>query len=164
MSGKSSMRIGAICVVGLIGSQVQCEALGSSSNERPWAAEHIESLPPDIRHRIAAREAACGNRAAAGHYFSLSIVAGGLQFRSLHFEDFACANRVSICDARGCLHEVYLKSGGRYRLVLSARARDVKLTNEGGVAGLEVNYGVSNQLFRWDRTRFVPAAAASRPR
>ena len=96
--------------------------------------------------------------------FSVSIVAGGLQFTSLHFEEFACTNRASLCNAHGCLHEVYLEAGGRHRLVFSARARDVRLSNDGGVAGIEVNYGASNQFFRWDRTRFVPAAAMSRPR
>jgi hypothetical protein len=164
MFGQSRMRMGAICALALIASQMQCAARGSSSNKRPWAPEYIDSLPPDIRRGIVVREAACGNKAAAGHYFSVLIVASGLQFQSLHFEDFVCANRASVCNANGCLHEAYVESGGRHRLVFRARARDVRLTNEGGVAGLEVNYGVSNQFFRWDRTRFVPAAAASRPR
>lgn len=164
MSRQSLICMGAICAFSLLASQLQCAARGSSSNERPWAAEHIDSLPPDIRHGIAAREAACGNKAAAGHYFSVSILVGGLHFTSLHFEEFACANRASLCNAHGCLHEVYLESGGRHRLVFSARAWDVRLSNDGGVAGIEVNYGASNQFFRWDRTRFVPAAAMSRPR
>ena len=158
MFGQSRMLIGAICAMGLLASQMQCAARGSSSSERPWAAEHIDNLPPDIRRRIAARETACGNQAAAGHYFSVSIVAGGLRFRSLHFEEFACVNRASLCNARGCLHEVYLESGGRHRLVFSARAHDLKMI-DGAAAGIEVNYGTSNQLFRWNGTRFVPASA-----
>ena len=110
---KTALGIGAICALGLIASHSQCTARGSSSNERPWAAEHVDNLPPDIPRAVAAREAAGGNKAAAGHYFSVSIVAGGLRFRSLHFEDFACSNRASVCNAHGCLHEVYLESGGR---------------------------------------------------
>lgn len=135
----------------------------SMAAERPHAAEHIERLPADLRRGIVARERACGNRAAAGHYFSVSIVAGGLRFISLHFEEFVCANRASVCNASGCLHEVYLESGGRHRLVFSVRARDVKMT-DGDAAGIEVNFGTSHRFFKWNGARFVPASAASRSR
>jgi hypothetical protein len=57
----------------------------------------------------------------------------------LHFEDFACANRTAVCNGGGCLHEVYLESGDRHRLVFSARAWEVRLTNESGVVGIEVS-------------------------
>jgi hypothetical protein len=164
MFGQSHMRMGATCAVGLIASQMQCAARGTSSTERPWAAEHINTLPPDIRRGIAVRESACGNRAAAGHYFSVSITAGGLRFWSVHFEDFACEKRAAVCRTEGCLHEVYLESRGHQRLVFSAYARDLKMTDTGGVAGVEVNHGTSNQFFRWNGTRFVPESATSRSR
>ena len=150
--------LGVLFAVGLANGQ--CAARGSSSSERPWAAEHVDNLPPDIRRAVATREAACGNKAAAGHYFSVSIVAGGLRFRSLHFEDFACANRASICNAQGCLHEVYLESRGRNRLVFSVRASDLKMTDGAG-AGIEVNYGTSSQFYRWNGARFAPASVRS---
>lgn len=135
----------------------QAQARGSMATERPWASEHIDRLPADIRRGIVARERACGNAAAAGHYFSVSIEAGGRNFVSLHFEDFACTNRAAVCNGGGCLHEVYLDTGGRHRLVFSARARELRLTNDGGVAGIEVSHGVSKKLFRWSGRRFVPA-------
>lgn len=130
---------------------------GSMATERPWASEHIEALPADIRRGIVARERACGNAAAAGHYFSVSIEAGGRRFLSLHFEDFACTNRAALCNGGGCLHEVYLESWGRHRLVFSARARDVRLTNDGGAAGIEVTQGASKKLFRWNGRSFAPS-------
>ena len=82
---------------------------------------------------------------------------------SLHFEDFVCANRAAVCNAGECLHEVYLESGGRHRLVFSVHARDLKMT-DGAAAGIEVNHGTSNQFFRWNGARFVPASATSRSR
>ena len=51
----------------------QALARGSMATERPWASEHIEGLPADIRRAVVARERACGNAAAAAHYFSVSI-------------------------------------------------------------------------------------------
>lgn len=141
----------------------QAVARGSMAAERPWASEHIEGLPADIRRGVLAHERACGNSAAAGHYFSVSIDTGGQRFVSLHFEEFVCANRGAVCNAAGCLHEIYLESGGRHRLVFSVRAHDLKMT-DGGAAGLEVNYGTSNQFFRWNGARFVPASATSRSR
>jgi hypothetical protein len=55
------------------------------------------------------------------------------------------------------LHEVYLESGSRHRLVFSAHARDVKLTNDAGIAGIEVTRGASKVPFRWNGRSFVPA-------
>lgn len=60
----------------------QAAGRGSSGSENPWAAEHIEGLPADIRRGITARERACGNKAAARHYFSVSIEAQGRRFTS----------------------------------------------------------------------------------
>lgn len=135
----------------------QASARSGMAAERPWASEHIEGLPADIRRRIVALERACGNAAAAAHYFSASIEPGGQRFVSLHFEDFACANRAAVCNGGGCLHEVYLESGDRHRLVFSARAWEVRLTNESGVVGIEVSQGGSNKLFRWNGRSFAPA-------
>lgn len=91
----------------------------------------------------------------------MSIEAGGQSFVSLHFEDFVCTNRATICNVDGCLHEIYLESRGRYRLVFSTRAGDVRLTNDGGVVGIEVNYRTSNRFFKWNGAHFVPASAKS---
>ncbi|WP_233024206.1 hypothetical protein [Rhodopseudomonas boonkerdii] len=137
----------------------QSIARGSMATERPWASEHVEGLPADIRREVVARGRACGNAAAAAHYFSVSIEAGGRRFVSLHFEDLACTNRAAVCDGGGCLHEIYLESGGRHRLVFSVRTRDVRLRKEGGVAGIEVDYGTTHKIFRWNGARFVSVSA-----
>lgn len=154
---------GALLLLGWLLTCGQSTARGSFATENPWASEHIEGLPADIRRGIFARERACGSAAAAGHYFSVSMAARGRRFVSLHFEDFACANRAAVCNLHGCLHEVYLESRGRHRLVFSVRARDLKMTG-GGAAGIEVNYGTSNRFFRWDGMRFVPESTTSRSR
>jgi hypothetical protein len=133
------------------------QARGGVATERPQAVEHIEGLSADLRRGIGARERACGNAAAASHYFSVSIQAGGLRFVSLHFEDFVCTNRAAICNDDGCLHEIYLESRGRHRLVFSARAREVRLTNDGGIAGIVVTQGSSRKLFRWNGRSFALA-------
>lgn len=132
----------------------QAMARASSATENPWAAEHIEGLPPDIRRAVVARERACNNTAAATHYFAVSIEAGGRRFVSLHFEDFACVSRAAVCNG-GCLHEVYLESGRRQRLVFSTRAHDLRMFKEGGTVGLEVTGGPSAGRFRWEGPRFV---------
>ena len=132
------------------------DALGSSGGENPWSAEHVGGLPADIRSAVDARARACGNAAAARHYFSTSITVGGRLFRSLHFEDFACGNRVAVCRADGCLHEVYLESNNHYRRVFSTYAGDMKMSSEAGVLVIEVTGGRSSGRYRWDSNRFVP--------
>lgn len=157
---KAPRRISLAGALLLLGSLLTCgqsTARGSFATENPWASEHIEGLPADIRRGIFARESACGSAAAAGHYFSVSIEAGGLRFVSLHFEDFACANRAAVCNGGGCLHEVYLESRGRHRLVFSVRARDLRMFEDGGAVGLMVTGGKSDRFFRWDGHRFVAA-------
>lgn len=128
------------------------------ATERPWAAEHIEGLPPDIRREVIGRAHACGNKPAAAHYFSVSIQAGGTRFVSLHFEDFACMNRAAVCDDGLCLHRLYLNSHGRQRLVFSTRARDLRMFNDGNTVGFEVMGGPSAGLYRWQGRRFVRSA------
>lgn len=104
-----------------------------------FAAEHIEALPPEIQRKLSARARACGNKAAAAHYFSVSIGTNGQHFISLHFEDFACQNRTTICRGGLCLHEVYLQSRAGPRLVFSAHARDLKMVDDDDTIGLEVS-------------------------
>ncbi|WP_245270125.1 hypothetical protein [Nitrobacter hamburgensis] len=150
-----SMTAGAICLLAaLIDMHAVAAARGGLASENPLAAEHVDALPTDIRRAVAIRKRACGNKAAAAHYFSVSIEAGGRRFVSLHFEDFVCANRAAVCVADRCLHEVYLESHGRYRIVFRTHASDLKLINA-GAAGIEVTDGTSRQFFRWNGRRFV---------
>jgi hypothetical protein len=147
-----------VTVALLLGSLLACgpaTARGSFVTENPWASEHIEGLPRDIRRGIVGRAHACGSTAAATHYFSVSIEVGGRRFVSLHFEDFGCANRAVFNG--GCLHEVYLESGGRHRLVFSTRAR-LRMFNDGGALGFEVTGGPSAGRYRWQGGRFVRSA------
>lgn len=69
-------RMGVMMVALLLGWPLACGqamARASSATENPWAAEHIEGLPSDIRTEVRARARAYGNKAAAVHYFSVSI-------------------------------------------------------------------------------------------
>lgn len=158
MGQHEVIKRGAILLLGgLLDMQMTAAARGGFATEHPFAAEHIDALPADIRREVAKREGACGKKASAAHYFAVSIEAGGQRFVSLHFEEFACPNLAAVCDASGCIHEVYAESRGRYRLVFRQMARDVKLTNDEGVAGMEVVYDSSRVSLRWTGRDFVPA-------
>ena len=135
-------------------------ARASSATENPWAAEHIEGLPSDIRSAVRARARACGNKAAAVHYFSVSIATAGARFVSLHFEDFACTTRAAICDDEICLHQLYLDLRGRQRLVFSTRAHDLRMFNDGDTVGIEVIGGPSAGCYRWQGGHFVRSAVS----
>jgi len=132
-------------------------ARGGMKQEYPYAAEHIEGLPADVKRAVLTHERACGGNAAATHYFSVSITTSTQSFLSLHFENFSCPNRGALCTAAGCLHEVYAGRGTAYRRVFSVYAEDVQLTNAGGVVGLEVRRGGTGQHFRWNGSGFAPA-------
>lgn len=152
--------VAAGCILlfaGLIDMRGTTAARGSFAAEQPWAAEHIDALPNDIRREISKYEQLCGSKALAGHYFAVSIEAGIHKFVSLHFEDFACAKRAAVCNADGCLHEVFVESRGGHRLVFNAYARDVKLSNDRGVIGLRVEKENSTFFLRWNGRSFFPA-------
>lgn len=165
MAQHEIIRIGAVLLlVGLLDMKMTVAARGGFATEHPFAAEHFDALPADIRREAAKREGACGKKASAAHYFAVSIEAQGRRFVSLHFEEFACPNRDAICNSSGCVHEVYAESRGRYRLVFRQMARDVKLTNEEGVAGMEVIYDTSKESLRWTGRAFVPAGRVKNKR
>lgn len=131
------------------------EARGSFATENPWAAEHIDALPTDIRRAITRRERACGGPAAAGHYFSVSIDASGRRFIALHFENFHCPGSRPVCDATGCLHEVFVEKAGRQVRVFAISADEMNMTNAGGIAGLEVTRGRIKTRLKWNGGQFV---------
>lgn len=156
-------RMGVATFAPLLGWSLACDqamARASSATENPWAAEHIEGLPSDIRSEVRARARACGNKAAAVHYFAVSIATAGARFVSLHFEDFACANRAAICHDGICLHQLYLDLRGRQRLIFSARAHDLRMFNDGNTVGIEVIGGPSAGRYRWQGRSFVRSAVS----
>jgi len=126
---------------------------GVQTKEDFYTKQHVERLPADIRNSLKLLESACGAQATAAHYFSTTIDVGGLQFRLLHFENFACADRTAVCRPNGCLHEVFLISNGRSKRVFRAYARDLELTDLGGVPGL-IDTSTSSQMFRWNGRSF----------
>lgn len=134
----------------------QVSARSGMAAEKPWASEHIEGLPDDVRRRVAVLERDCGNPAAAGHYFSGLIEAGGWRFLSLHFEEFACSNRAAVCDSNGCLHEIYVESRSGYQVVFRTKASDVRMTNDKGIAEIEVSQRGNMQTYRWNGRSFRP--------
>ena len=154
------MRTGLILMVlgtVLVFPVMENEAKGRSgiAREHPYAAEHIDLLPGDIKRSLQSLERSCGKQDTAAHYFSTTIAAGELLFRSLHFEDFACGRREAVCRFNGCLHEIYLEWGGRSRRVFSAYVSDVKLINIGDTIGLEITGGRHTKLV-WNGHAFVP--------
>jgi hypothetical protein len=161
--GKKNLRsfsAGAVCLIAVTsGLLVPAGAAASFATEYPWAAEHIEKLPPDIRREVSRRERACGSGALAGHYFAVSIEGRGQRFVSLHFEDFSCADRAQVCRGGACLHEIFVESGGRHRVVFSRYVEDVRMTNDQGAVGLEILHGGTRQTLRWNGRNFVPATA-----
>src|SRR5262249_6593257 len=83
-----------------------------------WNPEHIRGLPSEVRNALAHT---CGNAQAAHQFASYSQ---GLRVLVLHFEHFRCGDRGARCTQAGCLHQVYTKTDGRYRLLRSYYASD----------------------------------------
>ena len=101
---------------------------GRMPGEDRWASAHIDNLPPEIRHAIVPYAPICGGSLAAEHQFSTYFKRGQVRLVALHFERLRCGDKTPICTARGCLHQVYISNGGRYRLLSSSYVPEIDLT------------------------------------
>ena len=97
----------AVVAALLIGGSTLAKGTTYRSEDR-FNPQHIQSLPPEIRASI---EHQCDLPRALHDFAAYSddrIV--------LHYEHFYCQGRDVFCNASGCLHQVYVSSGGHYRL------------------------------------------------
>jgi len=72
--------------------------------------QHINGLPVEVRNALTHM---CRG-AQAQHQFAR--YSQHLQVLVLHFEHFRCGEGRATCTRAGCLHQVYVSTGGRYRL------------------------------------------------
>jgi hypothetical protein len=73
--------------------------------------QHINGLPAEVRNALAHM---CRG-AQAQHQFA--GYSQNLRTLVLHFEHLHCADHDTFCTHAGCLHQVYISTGGRYRLL-----------------------------------------------
>jgi hypothetical protein len=134
-------------------------ARGGLHMEDPWASDHIEGLPPEIRQNVSKQARICGP-ARAQHYFSRSLSPSNSRYNfiSLHFEEFGCDHRTAICRPSGCLHQVYASSGAGYRLVLSGYVGELELKAIDGQVAIETSCPHSAEacfrIQRWNGSNF----------
>jgi hypothetical protein len=107
---------------------VCAQAKSALPSEDRWNPQHISGLPAEIRSAIAPFARACGGRPAAEHSFATYFQRGTAKLIGLHFEHLRCPNRAAVCSAAGCLHQVYISTGGRYRLLSSSHVPELDLT------------------------------------
>ena len=79
----------------------------------PLNPQHINGLPAEVRNALAHM---CRG-AQAQHQFA--AYSQNSQVLVLHFERLRCGDRVALCTRAGCLHQVYVSTGGQYRLLRS---------------------------------------------
>jgi hypothetical protein len=136
-------------------------ARGAISRTDVASTRHIEELPPEIRNALRRWASACGTPLTAkrlfAHYLGDKTV--GYWLISLHFHELGCANRPALCTSLGCLHQVYISSGGTYRLVFSANVPELTLSLLDHTPAIEIDGDISSsqspRVLRWNGRRFV---------
>ena len=81
--------------------------------DHPWNPDHISQLPPEVRSAI---NHLCGPSSRAAHYFA--TYSDKSRLLNLHFEHSQCPSQI-VCTQAGCLHQVYILTNKRYRLLRS---------------------------------------------
>ena len=109
---------------GLVSAQARG---GRIQPEDGWNPQHLTGLPVEVRNAIASYARVCGPLAAE-HSFVRYFQSGNAKLIGLHFEHLRCGNRAAVCKAAGCLHQVYISTGGRYRLLSSSYVPELDLT------------------------------------
>jgi hypothetical protein len=117
-----------LALFALEGGLISVEARGGMRLEDRWNPQHIDGLPAEVRSAIAPYAHACGGKLAAEHPFASFFQSGTANLIGLHFEHLRCGNRAAVCTAAGCLHQVYISTGGRYRLLRSSYVPELDLT------------------------------------
>ncbi len=107
-----SVAVGLLLILG--SAAAPASARSGLPAESPWNEQHIGGLPDEIRGALVRM---CGASLKAQHYFAL--YSQDSRFITLHFEQARCGERGMMCTSAGCLHQVYERSGGRYRLLKS---------------------------------------------
>jgi hypothetical protein len=121
--------LAATAVAMTLGSSLAvANAAGGMHIDDRWNPQHIDGLPVEIRAAIAPFARVCGEPLAAGHAFARYLQKGSVKLVGLHFEHLRCDDRMRICKASGCLHQVYISYGGAYRLFRSSYVRELDLT------------------------------------
>jgi len=84
-----------------------------SALDPPLNPQHINGLPAEVRSALAHM---CRGAQAQHRFAGYSQ---NLRTLVLHFEYLHCGDRNAFCTKAGCLHQVYVSDGGRYRLLRS---------------------------------------------
>jgi hypothetical protein len=106
-------RICAIVAVLLLTCLQSSAQGGNFRTEDRYNPQHIDNLPLEIRNSILHRCSMPKALHPFASYFDSS------QRIVLHFEHFVCDGDGTYCTPSGCLHQVWVSSGGHYRLVRS---------------------------------------------
>jgi hypothetical protein len=117
-----------VVLLGLAAGLTSAAARGAMPSEDRWNPQHIDGLPAEIRSAIAKYARVCGGTLAAEHAFALYFQRGAVSLIGLHFEHLRCEARAAVCTAHGCLHQVYISTGGRYHLLSSSYVSELDLT------------------------------------
>jgi hypothetical protein len=114
-------RLSAIAATILLFSFADRPAFARGSqvgHDDPSDSERIERLPPEVRNAVIHM---CGDP-RAGHYFATYF--DNSHVIKLHFEHLHCDEQVKFCRGGDCLHQEYISTGGRYRLIRSYFGRN----------------------------------------
>jgi hypothetical protein len=122
------LQLTVIVALLVLAGSISASARSSIPADDRWNAQHIGALPPEVRNAIASYAHICGGPLAAEHSFARYYQNGNVKLIGLHFENVRCGNRGAVCKSAGCLHQVYVSTGGRYRLLSSSYVPELDLT------------------------------------
>jgi len=156
-AASSIMKFFPIALAGylLFGPAQTALARGVVPPDAPWNPAHIELLPPEVQAEIAQAARACNAPIAAQHLFSryMRDFRTGDEFLALHYEETNCTNSPAICNAEGCLHQIFVSHGGRYRLINSIFAEEMEFRRVNGAVTVDAICASSAPCardFQWD--------------
>jgi hypothetical protein len=114
MSTSRAFRLLFAFILSLLGCSQLSAKGGNMANQNPYRTHYVESLPPEVRTALTQQ---CHRTAKALPNFA--SYSENNKWIVLRFEHFYCNSGGTFCGPSGCLHQIYVSSHGRYKLLRS---------------------------------------------
>jgi hypothetical protein len=156
-----TMNMAILALVSLLYQSPDAFARGGAISHVDLASTRpIEELPPDVRRAVERWKSVCGfpltARRSFVHYLGDRSL--GYEFIALHFNGLSCDNKTAVCNDRGCLHQVYVSTGSKYRVVFTEYVQELTLTFLDHTPAVDIEcialHAQCPRILRWNGRRF----------
>lgn len=153
-----------VVVLMLCLAAADAQARASGIAQGGWSylsSEQMSRFPAAVRLALKSAQDLCGGEATRIRTGFLRYLPGpdGQEFTTIHFEHFECSGKDLLCSPSGCLHRLFVTTGGgMQREIWRGHIREIDMSNESGVPSIDFDCGQNGSFChfqrKWNGTQF----------